>query len=179
MQIRMELATKRSIQGSCGLTEPFPENLNPGDTSCANTPETVWRAVGRFPLTVKEARPAKVDPSGSNQVGISERKTASVVVATAIDALQRSWSFFASDGVGPRGGTFHTDFFGPITLTSTTLTDCAQVMQSSTAQSSGVTTTRSLPTWSSPVAGRLAATCMLRAFLKARATLEISVSPAF
>jgi len=113
--------------GNCGLglINQFIENLTPGDTSCANTPEIVWPAVGRFPLKVKDARPAKVDPDGSNQVSASERKTASVAVATAIDALQRSWSFFASDGVGLRGGTFHTDFFGDTTLTSTTLTDCA------------------------------------------------------
>jgi hypothetical protein len=115
-----------TANGGCGLSliDNFLENLTPGDTSCVDTPEIVWPAVGRFPLTVKDARPAKVDPSGSNHAGVSERKTVSVAVATAIDALQRSWAFFVSDSVGLRGGTFHTDFFGDTTLTSTTLTDC-------------------------------------------------------
>lgn len=103
----------------------FIENLNPGDTSCANTPETVTvlPAVGRFPLFVKNARPATVDASGNNQIGVDERKTVSVAVATAIDALKRS-TVNAGDGVGLRGGTFHTDFFGVTTLTTTTLTNC-------------------------------------------------------
>lgn len=114
--------------GSCGLNlvTQFIENLQPGDTSCADTPEIVWPAVGRFPYTVKDARPAKVDPSGTNRIGVNERKTVSVSVATAVDALQRSIIFFfSSDGVGLRGGTFHTDYFGPDFITTTTLTDCA------------------------------------------------------
>jgi hypothetical protein len=47
-----------------------------------------------------------------NQIGIAERKVVTVVVATAIDALQRGilgWG----DGVGLRGGTFHTDYGSP------------------------------------------------------------------
>lgn len=111
--------------GSCGITliTNFIETLQPGDTSCANTPETVWPAVGRFPYQAKDARPAAVDPSGVNQAGTRERKTVSVAVATAIDALQRSL-INGGDGVGLRSGTFHTDYFGPTTITTTTLTNC-------------------------------------------------------
>jgi len=112
--------------GFCGLTlvNQFIENLQPGDTSCADTPETVWPAVGRFPLSAKDARPAQVDPNGTNQIGVSERKTVTVSVAAAIDALQRSL-INAGDGVGLRSGRFHTDYFGPTTITATTLTNCA------------------------------------------------------
>lgn len=101
----------------------FIETLQPGDASCAATPEVVWPAVGRFPLTVANARPASPDSSGTNQIATAERKTVSVAVATAIDALQRSLLNFG-DGVGLRGGTFHTDYFGATFITSTTLTNC-------------------------------------------------------
>jgi len=101
----------------------FIETLHPGDTSCANTPEIVWPAVGRFPLVVANARPAAVDSNGANEIGVAERKTVSVSVATAIDALQRSL-VNSGDGVGLRGGTFHTDYFGATTITTTTLTNC-------------------------------------------------------
>jgi hypothetical protein len=60
-------------------------------------------------LLVKDARPAKVDSSGSNQIESAERKTVTVTVAAAIDALQRSF-FNSGEGVGLRAGTFHTDY---------------------------------------------------------------------
>lgn len=104
------------------LVSQFIENLQTGDTSCANAPETVFPAVGRFPFVVQDARPAEIDPSGSNQIDVFERKTVTVSVATAIDALKRSL-INAGDGVGLRGGTFHTDFFSGIT----TFTDCSFV----------------------------------------------------
>ena len=46
----------------------------------------------------------------------------SVAVATAVDALQRS-IIGSGNGVGLRGGTFHTDY--EATGWTTTLTDCA------------------------------------------------------
>jgi hypothetical protein len=92
------------------LVSEFIENLALADTSCVSTPETVWPAVGRFPLMARNARAAEVDPSGSNQIGQGERKVATVAVATAIDALQRFYIGFGSDGVGLRAGTWHTDF---------------------------------------------------------------------
>ena len=77
----------------CGakLASDFIQTLQVGDTSCAATPETVWPAVGRFPLLAKEARPAQVDPNGQNQVGLNERKVATVAVAAATDVMQRSF----------------------------------------------------------------------------------------
>lgn len=104
------------------LVAQFIENLQPGDTSCASTPETIWPAVGRFPLLVEDARPAEIDSSGNNQIGVAERKTVSVAVATAIDALQRSLIGGSGAGVGLRGGTFATVFGASIT---STLTNCS------------------------------------------------------
>ena len=106
------------------LITQFIENLQAGDTSCANTPETVWPAVGRFPFLVADARPAAVDSSGTNQIGLEERKTVSVAVATAFDALQRSL-IGSGSGVGLRGGTFQTVFGGATWFSTTTLTNCS------------------------------------------------------
>jgi pimeloyl-ACP methyl ester carboxylesterase len=105
------------------LVAQFIENLQPGDTSCASTAETVWPAVGRFPFLVHDARPAEIDSSGTNQIGVGERKTVSVAVATAIDALQRSLIGGSGAGVGLRGGTFAT-VFGATSIAST-LTNCS------------------------------------------------------
>jgi hypothetical protein len=60
------------------LVSEFIENLQVTDTSCASTPETVWPAVGRFPLLAKDARPAEVDSIGANQIGLAERKVVTV-----------------------------------------------------------------------------------------------------
>jgi hypothetical protein len=86
--------------------------------------------VGRFPFLVQDAHPAEIDSSGNNQIGLAERKTVTVAVATAIDALQRSLlgsgQFVGvGPGVGLRGGTFQTVFFGPTSFSSTTLTNCS------------------------------------------------------
>ena len=110
------------------LANRFIENLEPGDTSCAKTPEVVWPAVGRFPLFVCDARPADPDKSGANQIGIAERKTVSVAVATAIDAFQRTSigsAFFtgSGSGVGLRGGTYQSVLFGPVAFETVTLTN--------------------------------------------------------
>ena len=111
-------------QCALNLANQFIETLQTGDTSCANTPEVVFAAVGRFPLAVEDAHPAQPDASGSNQIGVNERKTVSVAVATAIDALQRS-QIGSGAGVGLRGGTFQAVLFGPTLLDAVTITNCA------------------------------------------------------
>jgi pimeloyl-ACP methyl ester carboxylesterase len=97
-------------QCSATLESQFIENLQLGDTSCANTPETVYPAVGRFPLLAADALPAEVDPGGVNGIGSAERKVVTVAVATAIDALKRAATEISNggngSGVGLRGGTF-------------------------------------------------------------------------
>jgi pimeloyl-ACP methyl ester carboxylesterase len=111
-------------QCALNLANQFIETLQAGDTSCANSPAAIFPAVGRFPLVVEDARPANPDSSGTNQIGIAERKTVSVSVATAIDALQRSLiSFGSGSGVGLRSGTFTTGINGLVW--TITLTNCA------------------------------------------------------
>jgi len=99
---------------AAALQSQFLETLQVGDTSCTQTPETVWPAVGRFPLIAADARPAAIDPSGNNEISEHERKVVTVAVATAIDALKRSaigiGSGGSGNGVGLRAGTFQTSF---------------------------------------------------------------------
>ena len=108
-------------QCSLNLVSEFVETLQVNDTSCAQSPETVWPAVGRFPVRSRDARPAEVDPNGSNEIGLSKRKAVTVAVAAATDALQRSL-IGSGDGAGLRAGRFHTDYGNAWT---TTLTGCA------------------------------------------------------
>jgi pimeloyl-ACP methyl ester carboxylesterase len=95
---------------SCGteLANRMIETLSPGDTSCANTPEYYWPAVGRFPLLARSARPAAADSSGTNRIDAAERKVVSVAVATATDVLQRFY-IGSGAGVGLRGGKFSSN----------------------------------------------------------------------
>jgi len=109
-------------QCALGLTIQFIETLHVGDAGCAATPETIWPAVGRFPLIAADARPAEVDPDGVNEIGEAERKVVTVAIAAATDAAQRV-TIGAVDGVGLRAGTFHTD--SGSTAVTITLSNCA------------------------------------------------------
>lgn len=106
------------------LANQLIETLSPGDTSCANTPEYIYPALGRFPILAKYARPAAVDSSGTNRIGEDEREVVSVAVATAIDALQRT-AIGSGTGVGLRGGTFQTAFLDGGAVWMSTLVNCA------------------------------------------------------
>ena len=90
-------------QCTANLQSQFFETLQVGDTSCTKTPETVWPALGRFPLVASQARPAEVMPGGGNQIGVAERKVVTVAVATAIDALKRGTILGSSQWSGPPG----------------------------------------------------------------------------
>jgi pimeloyl-ACP methyl ester carboxylesterase len=96
--------------GQCGtnISNNFLETLQPGDTSCAQTPETVWPAVGRFPLFAVDALPAT--PVSENHGTVHDLKVVSVALATMRDALQRT-TLGSTGGVGLRGGTW-TDTVG-------------------------------------------------------------------
>jgi len=96
--------------GQCGtnISNHFLETLQPGDTSCAETSETVWPAVGRFPLFAVDALPAT--PASRNHGTVHDLKVVSVAVATMRDALQRT-TLGSPGGVGLRGGTW-TDTVG-------------------------------------------------------------------
>jgi len=99
---------------AANLESQFFETLQVGDTRCTETPETVWPALGRFPLIAAHARPAEVDTSGANEIGAHERKVVTVAVATAIDAVKRSTlgaigaGAASGSGVGLRAGTFES-----------------------------------------------------------------------
>jgi len=110
-------------QCAAGLQSQFFETLQVGDTSCTKTPETIWPALGRFPLVAADAHPAEVNPGGENQIGEPERKVVTVGVATAIDALKRS-TIGSGNGVGLRAGTFQSTVDANGNQT-TTLTNCA------------------------------------------------------
>ena len=114
-------------QCSANLESQFIETLQLGDTSCANTPQTVYPAVGRFPLTAVDAWPAEVDPSGVNGIGLGERRVVTVAVATTIDALKRAATGIGNggdgSGVGLRGGTF-TSTVDTSGNQTTSLTNC-------------------------------------------------------
>jgi pimeloyl-ACP methyl ester carboxylesterase len=114
-------------QCSATLESHFIETLQLGDASCANTPQTVYPAVGRFPLIAADAAPAEVDAAGANGIGVAERKVATVAVATAIDALKRAATAIGNggdgSGVGLRGGTFVSSVDGSGNQT-TVLTNC-------------------------------------------------------
>jgi len=111
-------------QCAANLQSQFFETLQVGDTSCTKTPETVWPALGRFPLVASEARPAEVMPGGGNQIGVPERKVVTVAVATAVDALKRGTILGSSSGVGLRAGAFVSSIDANGNQT-TTLTDCS------------------------------------------------------
>lgn len=118
------------------LAARYIETLQVGDISCTKTPETVFQAVGRFPLLAREAVPAAIDPNGNdqngdnqngdNQIGVAERKVITVAVAAATDVLQRSIISFSGNDHCLRAGSFHTEYnppaFSPWTAT---LTNCS------------------------------------------------------
>jgi len=92
------------------LMAHFIETLDLGDTSCASGVETVYPAVGRFPLLAKDARPARSATSG-NQIGIPERKVLTVAIAALLHVLKRIIvNNFSGDGPCLRAGGFHVEF---------------------------------------------------------------------
>jgi hypothetical protein len=109
---------------AAGIVSEFIDKLK-ADTRCAATPETVWPAVGRFPLFAKDAVPAQIDKTGNNKIGTDERKVVTVAVATVIDAWQRG--LIAPDvyAVGLRGGTVEQDWSDWPDSVKVNLTNCA------------------------------------------------------
>lgn len=104
------------------LITEFITKLRNDSTACAQVPDTVWPAVGRFPLLATGARPADVDAGGVNEIDLGERKVATVAVAAVNDALERVLGGGPAVGVGLRGGTYSVAWGTALTLT---LTDCA------------------------------------------------------
>jgi hypothetical protein len=91
----------------------FIAKLKPGDTSCAtDTHASSYPAVGRFPLTADDARPAAVDPTGFDHSRKADRRVAAAATGGAItDAVRRIFrQSEQGPGVGLRGGTFTSSF---------------------------------------------------------------------
>lgn len=109
---------------AAGIASEFIEKLK-ADTSCAAMPETVWPAVGRFPLFARDAVPAQIDKTGSNKIGTDERKVVTVAVATVIDGMQRGLISPTNNAVGLRGGTLQQDWSGWPTYLKVNFTNCA------------------------------------------------------
>jgi pimeloyl-ACP methyl ester carboxylesterase len=93
---------------SAQIIRTFLATLKPGDTSCAKDLNVVFPAVGRFPATADDARPADADGSG-DQSTKTDRKVAAVIAATFTDSLRRAY-MTGEDGPGLRGGTFDVEF---------------------------------------------------------------------
>ena len=94
--------------------KPAPIQSNTG-------PEGDYRAMP-LPLLATGARPASVDPAGTNEIDVEERKVVTVAVAAMTDALQRGLVGGPGHAAGMRGGTFRVAWGPQLTLT---LLDCA------------------------------------------------------
>jgi hypothetical protein len=92
---------------SASIASHFIESLEAGSTSCTQSPEVVWPALGVFPLFARDARAAQIDPNGKNQIGLPERKVVTVSVETAMDTLKRT-TIGSGSGVCLRAGTFQS-----------------------------------------------------------------------
>jgi hypothetical protein len=110
---------------AANLASDFIRNLKVSNTKCAATPETVWPAVGRFPLHASDAVPAQIDTTGKNKIGTDERKVVTVAVAAVIDAWQREYIAPDIYAVGLRGGTVVQDWSDWPNSVKVTLTNCA------------------------------------------------------
>jgi hypothetical protein len=110
--------------GQCApeLDSQFVTVLRIADPACTGLPETMSPTVGAVPLLATEVRPADVEAGGGNEIGIEERKVASVAVAAITDALKRGLDGGKRYGAGLRGGSFAVAWGPQLTLT---LVDCA------------------------------------------------------
>jgi Tol biopolymer transport system component/pimeloyl-ACP methyl ester carboxylesterase len=93
---------------SAQIIQTFIATSRPGDTSCARDLNVVFPAIGRFPLTADDARPADADGGGDRSTR-TDRKVAAVVAATFTDSLRRAY-MTGEDGVGLRGGAYDVEF---------------------------------------------------------------------
>jgi pimeloyl-ACP methyl ester carboxylesterase len=104
---------------AAGIVRTFIATHATGDTRCAadvNTPFHTfsqppssfvpYHGVGRFPVLAEDAVPASVDPTGINQSVGLDRKVASVVSSTILDAFMRAQRGMGTSGRGLRGGSY-------------------------------------------------------------------------
>ena len=91
----------------------FIAKLEPGDTGCAPNADAVsFPGVGRFALTAKHARPARIAPGSQDRSRKLDRRVATVATGAITDALRRAiLQPDPSNGLGLRGGTFDAPSF--------------------------------------------------------------------
>ncbi len=93
---------------SCGPSRVRAFIRTPGSHQDACDPADfpAYRAVGEFPVTSGDARPLAVDPAGTNETTLADRRLAAVALETALDANSLTNRRYGP-GVAPglRGGT--------------------------------------------------------------------------
>jgi hypothetical protein len=100
---------------SVAIIANFVQTLQTGDTSCPGQ-SALWRAVGSFWKTSRDADPAPVDPTGTDHSKRSDRQIVSAAWAAAADVIQRGFlagAYPAAQGTGLRGGTLTRTFQDP------------------------------------------------------------------
>jgi pimeloyl-ACP methyl ester carboxylesterase len=105
--------TAAGFDGPCvqRVIRRFVVHLSPGSTGCTRTPAFAYPAVGRFPRTAAEARPASAIPGAGDESAASDRRIAATVVATVVDGIRRALIADAPNahGRGLRGGVVRSD----------------------------------------------------------------------
>jgi pimeloyl-ACP methyl ester carboxylesterase len=92
------------------IIERFIEQLEPGDTSCADDLDPVrYPAVGRFVVRARDAEGADVIPGSGDESTATDRRVGAVAASTATDALRRIF-MENTGGRGLRGGRFSAAF---------------------------------------------------------------------
>ena len=105
--------TAAGFDGPCvqSVMRAFVVHLTPGNTGCTRKPAFAYPAVGRFPRTAAEARPASTILGGADESTSSDRRIAATVVATVVDGIRRALIADGPNahGRGLRGGVVRSD----------------------------------------------------------------------
>jgi pimeloyl-ACP methyl ester carboxylesterase len=90
----------------------FINKLETGDTSCVEEPSFVGAAVPEYPLVAAEATPATPIANAGDESSEGDRRVATVVIRTVLDAWLRSFRQPVAVATGPglRGGTFDANY---------------------------------------------------------------------
>ena len=114
---------------AAGIVRTFIATRATGDTRCAadvdapfhtlgEAPSSFvpYHGVGRFPVLAARAVPARTDRTGVNRATDHDRKVATVVASTVVDAFMRAQRSRGAGGRGLRGGSY------TVTTSATTIT---------------------------------------------------------
>jgi pimeloyl-ACP methyl ester carboxylesterase len=107
-----EHVTAFNANGECAVTliQRFLGTGATGDTSCARSAPFAFPALGRFPRTSADARPA-TPASAEDRSTLADRRLAAMAAATVTDAMRRAFMAGPTDhGRGLRGGFANAEF---------------------------------------------------------------------